>query len=122
MTDPSPAAIAAAFAAKWESAWNDQGAAATAQLYTPDAMLVGASIGSGQAEIARLLGLLYAQGWTRITIAVKDARAVGSVVLAACTFTAQGSGPSAGKVLHGKSSHVLARIGDTWLSAMHTAA
>jgi hypothetical protein len=32
------------------------------------------------------------------------------------------SGPTAGKTLNGKSSHVLTQVGDTWLSAMHTAA
>jgi uncharacterized protein (TIGR02246 family) len=122
MTDPSPSAIAAAFAARWESAWNSQGAAATAELYTPDAVLVGAATGIGQAEIARLLGLLHGQGWTRVVITVTNARAVGGVVLAVCDFTAHGSGPIAGKILNGKSSHVLARIGDTWLSAMHSAA
>ncbi|MGO8917692.1 MAG: nuclear transport factor 2 family protein [Stellaceae bacterium] len=122
MRDPNPAAIAAAFVARWESAWNSEGAAATAQLYTPDAVLVGAATGVGQTEIARLLGLLYAQGWTRIALTVTNARSVGGVVLAACAFTAHGSGATEGKVLNGKSSHVLTRVGDTWLSAMHTAA
>ncbi len=105
-----------------KGAWNAAGAATTAQLYTPDAVLVGAATGIGQAEIARLLGLLYAQGWTRIAITVTNARPVGAVVLAVFAFTAYGTGPAAAKVLHGKSSHVLTRVRDTWLSAMHTAA
>lgn len=122
MTEGDPVAIATAFTHAWEAAWNTSGPAATAHLYTSDAVLVGAAMGIGRREIERLLGLLYSQGWTTIAIKVVNARMVGELVLAACTFTALGSGANAGKELHGKSSHALTRAGDTWLSAMHSAA
>ena len=118
----SPEEIAAAFASNWESAWNSQGAAATAKLYTSGGILVGAAIGIGRHEIERLLEMLFNQGWTKISIKVVNAREVGGVVLAASEFSAVGSGPNAGKTLNGKSSHVLTQVGDRWLSAMHTAA
>jgi uncharacterized protein (TIGR02246 family) len=117
-----PQEIAVAYASKWEDAWNSQGASAAAKLYTPDSVLVGAATGIGRPEIERLLGMLYQQGWTKISIKVLNAREVGGVVLVASEFSAVGSGPNAGKTLNGKSSHVLMQTGDTWLSAMHTAA
>ncbi|MBV8568234.1 MAG: nuclear transport factor 2 family protein [Methylobacteriaceae bacterium] len=113
--------IAAAFIGRWESAWNSGGAAATAQLYAPDALLVGQAIGVGRGDLERLLGLLHQQGWTRIAIKILHVRETGEVVLVACQFTAFGSGPNAGKSLQGKSTHVLTRIGESWMSAMHTA-
>ena len=117
-----PEEIATAYVSKWQNAWSSQGASAAAELYTPDSVLVGAAIGIGRLEIERLLGLLYKQGWTRIAIKVLNARAVGGLVLVAAEFSAVGSGPTAGKTLTGKSSHVLTQVGDAWLSAMHTAA
>ncbi|MGA2792254.1 MAG: SgcJ/EcaC family oxidoreductase [Roseiarcus sp.] len=114
--------IAATFARNWESAWNSTGAAGTAQLYTRDSVLVGAVIAVGRPEIERALGMLYAQGWTRIAVKVINAREVGELVLIACEFVAAGSGPNAGKTLSGRSSHALTRVDGTWLSAMHSAA
>jgi uncharacterized protein (TIGR02246 family) len=120
--EQSPQDIATAFVHKWESAWNSLGAAATAELYTDDSILVGAAVGIGRSEIARILDMLFKQGWTRISIKVLIARQVGGVVLVASEFSAIGSGANAGKSLNGKSSHVLTQVGGTWLSAMHTAA
>jgi uncharacterized protein (TIGR02246 family) len=114
--------IATRFIGKWESAWNQNGAAAAAKLYTPDSVLVGKAIATGRGEIERQLELLHQQGWTGIAIKPVNAREVGGLVLVACEFTAFGSGSSAGKTLDGKSSHVLVCVGDVWLSAMHTAA
>jgi uncharacterized protein (TIGR02246 family) len=114
--------IAAAYVNGWAEAWNSAGAAAAARLYTEDSVLVGAAVGVGRTEIERLLGLLYQQGWTKITIGVVDARRVDAVVLVVSEFVAEGSSPNAGKSLRGKSSHVLTRVGDGWLSAMHTTA
>jgi uncharacterized protein (TIGR02246 family) len=122
MMTQGPEEIAAAYANRWESAWNSRGASAAAELYTSDSVLVGAAVGIGRPEIERLLGMLFKQGWTRISIKVVNAREVGGVVLVASEFSAIGSGPTAGKTLNGKSSHVLTQVGDTWLSAMHTAA
>ena len=122
MSHDDPTEIATAFTRAWERAWNEGGPAATARLYTADAVLVGAAMGIGQREIERLLGLLHKQGWTTVAIKVVNARAASGVVLAACEFTAQGSGANAGKELRGKSSHVLVRAGDAWLSTMHSAA
>ena len=120
--EQSPQDVADAFVRRWENAWNSLGAAATAELYTDDSVLVGAAVGVGRPEIARLLDLLHKQGWTTIGIKVLNARQVGGVVLVASEFSAIGSGANAGKTLNGKSSHVLTQVGGTWLSAMHTAA
>jgi uncharacterized protein (TIGR02246 family) len=114
--------VASAYARAWENAWNSQGAAAVAKLYTPDSVLIGAAIAVGRPEIERSLERLMQQGWATISINVVNARAVGGVVLVASEFTAFGSGPSAGKSLNGRSSHVLTLLDDTWLSAMHSAA
>ncbi len=114
--------IAVDFARRWEHAWNAQGAAGAAELYTDDSVLVGAAVGIGRPEIARLLDMLFKQGWRRISIKVVNARTVAGVVLVASEFSATGSGPAANKTLNGKSSHVLTQVGGTWLSAMHTAA
>jgi uncharacterized protein (TIGR02246 family) len=113
--------IADHFVRRWENAWNSGGPAAVADLYTADAVLVGAAIAAGRAEVERVLGLIHGQGWTRIAIDLVEARHVETVVLAISEFTATGSGPTAGKSLAGKSTHVLTRTGDKWLSAMHTA-
>ena len=121
MMKQSPEEVASAFVSKWENAWNFQGAAATAKLYTPDSVLVGAAIGIGQPEIERLLERLFQQGWTKISIKVVNVREVCGVVLVASEFSASGSGPNAGKTLNGRSSHVLTPVDGTWLSAMHSA-
>jgi hypothetical protein len=75
----------------------------------------------GESEIERALAFIFSQGWQRISIKVVNARAVGGLVLVVSEFSATGSGPTAGRILHGKSTHALARVDDTWLSAMHTA-
>jgi hypothetical protein len=122
MSEQNPEEIAATFMRAWEGAWNSQGPTATAQLYTRDSVLVGAAIGIGQPEIERSLGMLHVQGWTKISITVVNARAIEGVVLAACEFTAIGSGPNSGKILNGRSSHALTLVDGAWLSAMHSAA
>jgi ketosteroid isomerase-like protein len=113
--------VAAEFIGGWERAWNSQGPTATAQLYTEDSVLVGVSIAIGRAAIGRSLGMLFAAGWTTIAIKLVNAREVGSLVLAACEFTASGSGPNEGKSLNGRSSHALVNVGGAWFSAMHSA-
>jgi uncharacterized protein (TIGR02246 family) len=122
LMEQSAIEVASAYARAWEDAWNSQGATAVAKLYTPDSVLIGAAIAAGPAEIERALNRLIQQGWTRINIKVVNARGVGGVVLVASEFSAFGSGPSAGKSLNGRSSHVLTRVDHTWLSAMHCAA
>jgi uncharacterized protein (TIGR02246 family) len=119
--EATPQEIAADYVARWERAWNVHGASAAAALYTPDSALVGAAVAVGKADIERALEFIFSQGWRRIGIKVLSARAVGGLVLLVSEFSVLGSGPVAGKMLHGKSSHVLTRLGDTWLSAMHTA-
>ena len=120
---PNPEHIAADFIGRWQRAWNSQGAAAAAQLYAENGVLVGSAIAIGRPAIERSLGMLYAARWT--TIAIKliiNAREVGGVVPAACEFTATGSGPSEGKLLNGRSSHALTCAEGRWISAMHSAA
>src|SRR5260221_12659504 len=114
--------VASAYMSNWESAWNAQGAAAAAKLYTADSVLIGAAIGIGRPEIERLLDRLIQHGWTRISIKVVNVREVGGVVLVASEFSAFGSGPNAGKTLNGRSSHVLTQVDGNWLAAMHSAA
>ena|SRR5258708_808106 len=118
----SPNEVAFANMSKWESAWNAQGVAAAAKLYTPDSMLIGVAIGIGQPEIERILDRLIQHGWTKISIKVVNVREVGGAVLVASEFSAFGSGPNAGKTLNGRSSHVLTQVDGSWLSAMHSAA
>ena len=118
----NPDAVAAAFLARWEDAWNRGGAVEVAALYTEDAVLVGASIACGREEIARRLGLLYNAGWTRISIRSVNARQVDGLILVAAEFTASGSGANEGKTLSGRSSHSLTKVDEEWLSAMHGAA
>jgi len=114
--------IAAAYVQKWESAWNTDGPSAVAKLYTADSVLIGYVIATGQAEIEKLLTGIFEQGWTKISIKVINARALGDdVVLIASEYTASGLGPNEGKTLEAKSSYVLTQLGDEWLSAMHTA-
>jgi uncharacterized protein (TIGR02246 family) len=121
MTD-NPTDIATAFVDAWAAAWNTGGPSEAAKLYTPDAVLVGAAMGIGPHDIERLMTILYRQGWTTVRIKVVNARLVGGLVLAACDFTAQGSGDKAGTELQGNSSHALTKVCDRWLSAMHSAA
>ena len=118
----TPEQIAADFAARWMHRWNSEGPAATAQLYTPDSMLVGGALAVGRDAIGKALAGLFNQGWTRIEIAVVHAQALGDLVLVASTFTAHGSGANAGKTLAGKSTYALTKVDGVWLSAMHTAA
>ena len=119
MPTPSPEHIASEFIARWERVWNSQGAAAAAQLYTEDSILVGGAIAVDRPAIERSLSVLHAAGWTTIAIKLIKAREVGGLVLAACEFAA--SGPPDGKVLAGKSSHALTCVDGVWLSAMHSA-
>ena len=114
----NPHQIAADYIDRWQKLWNEQGAISA--LYTADSVLVGYRTAVGKADIAALLQSIREQGWTGITIKVVNARAVASVVVVACEYTAIASGRNAGQTRDGKSSHVLALIGDTWLSAMHT--
>ena len=111
--------IAADFLAGWQGAWNSGGANPAAALYTADAVLVAASIAIGRDEIAQRLALLHDAGWTRIAIRLVNARGVGDLVLAAAEFTATGSGANEGKLLNGRSSHSLTKVGEGWFSAMH---
>ena len=121
MAKQNPKEIAATFMSEYESVWNSQGARAVANLYTPDSLLIGYAVASGRTEIEKLLGAIFDQGWAKISIKVIEARELGDAVLIANEYSAQGSGPNAGKTLKGKSSYVLANVGGTWLSAMHTA-
>ena len=114
----SPDQIAAAYVAHWENLWNEQGGVSA--LYTEDSVLVGFRTAVGRADIAALLQSIIDQGWTGISITVVNVRAVAGVVLVACDYTAVGSGRNAAQTRQGKSSHVLTRVGETWLSAMHT--
>jgi ketosteroid isomerase-like protein len=119
--EPTPQEIAADYVARWERAWNSQGASATATLYTPDSVLIGGGVAVGKDEIEQALGFIFSQGWHRISIKLVSAHAAGGLVLLVSEFSALGSGSAAGKILNGKSSHALMRLGGTWLSAMHTA-
>ena len=114
-------AVALAYVKAWENAWNTDGVKATLKLYAPDSLLVGYVTAVGRSEIGTLLGGIFTQGWTKITIRVTHAREANGLILVANEYTATGSGPNAGKTLQAKSSHVLALIEASWLSVMHTA-
>ena len=121
MTKRDPKEIAGAYVSKYENHWNSDGPPAVANLYAQDSLLVGNAIAIGRAEIEKLLGTIFEQGWRKISIKVIEAREIGDVVLVANEYSAHGSGPSAGKTLSGRSGYVLTNAGNTWLSAMHTA-
>jgi ketosteroid isomerase-like protein len=112
--------IGADFVAAYERCWAE-GAASVAQLYAPQAILVGYAIADGRAAIEGLLAGIIAQGWTRTEIKVVKARAIEAGMLVACEYAAIGSGAMAGRRLDAKSSHILVCIDDSWLTAMHTA-
>ena len=105
-----------------EIAWKEHGPAELARLYAEEAMLVGYVTAIGRAEIADLLRGIVAQGWTGIKITTRHARRFGDVILVASDYTATKSDAQAGETMDAKSSHVLVKIADEWLSAMHTAA
>jgi uncharacterized protein (TIGR02246 family) len=104
MARQNPKEIAAGYMSKYENHWNSDGPAAVANLYTPDSLLVGYAIAIGRTEIEKLLGTIFDQGWRQISTKVIEAREIGDVVLVANEYSAQGSGPSAGKTLSGRSS------------------
>lgn len=113
--------IAQTYVAAWENAWNNEGVESTLELYAPDSVLVGYVTAIGKPAIAKLLGAIFAQGWTKITIKVTNAREINGLILVASEYCAIGSGPSEGKTLDAKSSHVLAPVGEAWVSVMRTA-
>lgn len=113
--------IAQAYVTAWENAWNHEGVEATLDLYAADSVLVGYVTAIGKPEIANLLAGIFAQGWTKIKIKVTNAREINGLVLVANDYRATGSGPNEGKTLDAKSSHVLASVGQSWVSVMHTA-
>jgi uncharacterized protein (TIGR02246 family) len=119
--DDKASLIAREFISRYESAWNSGGVDAVAKLYAADGMLVGYAIASGRPDIRKLLGGIFAQGWTGIKIKIVNARRIGDVILVVNEYTAIGSGQNAGKILDAKASHVLVRAGGEWLSALHTA-
>jgi ketosteroid isomerase-like protein len=121
-TAASPEEISRDYVLAWENAWNDHGVEATVKLYASDSVLIGYATAVGRTEIASLLGRIFDQGWTKVRIKVTQARLINGLVLVACEYSAFGSGPSEGKTLDAKSSHVLAPDGDSWLSVMHAAA
>jgi len=114
----NPSQLAADYIRRWQTLWNDNDDVSA--LYTSDSVLVGFRIAIGRTDIAALLQSIRDQGWTGITIKVVHARLVSGAVLVACDYTAIGSGGNAGQTRDGKSSHVLTKIDDRWLSAMHT--
>ncbi|MDQ2842678.1 MAG: hypothetical protein M3Y72_16895 [Acidobacteriota bacterium] len=116
-----PEEIAAAYMSKWENAWNNEGVDAAVKLYAPDSVLIGHVTAIGQPEIAKLLSGIFNQGFTKIKIKVTNAREVSGLILIANEYSAIGSGPNEGKTRDAKSSHVLALIGESWVSVMHTA-
>src|SRR5262249_8631766 len=104
-------------------AWNNGGGAhLAAALYTPDSVLVGATIAEGRSAIETQLRMLFQAGWTKVGIKGVNARIVGEGVLAPSKIPPWGRGGNDGKTLSSKSSHVLTEIDGVWLSAMHTAA
>jgi uncharacterized protein (TIGR02246 family) len=116
-----PEEIAHEYVTVWEQAWNNEGAEATVRLYAPDSVLVGYVTAIGRTEIAKLLGGIFAQGWTKIKIKVTNAREINGLILVANEYSALGSGPNEGKTLDAKSTHVLALLDGSWVSVMHTA-
>jgi hypothetical protein len=113
-------AIADDFNRSYEQAWN-AGLDQLIQLYAEDSILVGYSTVKGRFGIAELLSQIISQGWTGITIETTHAKFEGDMVLVVNKYTAIGSEAKAGESLSSRSSHVLSKNGDKWLTVMHTA-
>lgn len=113
--------IAREFLDHYEISWNAGAVAKLADLYTPDAIVVGYVTAVGREQISQLLRRIIEQGWTRITIKLTAVRQVGGVILMANQYRASGSGERAGETLEAQSTHVLTCVDALWLSAMHTA-
>lgn len=112
--------IADDFNRAYEQAWH-AGIDKVTELYAEDSILVGYATVKGKPGIAGLLGQIIGQGWTGIQIKTTHAQSIGDIVLVANEYTAIGSGEKAGQSLNARSSHVLAKSGDKWVTAMHTA-
>ncbi|SEN00871.1 protein of unknown function [Mucilaginibacter gossypiicola] len=112
--------IAEDFNQSYERAWN-AGINQLLDLYAEESILVGYSTVQGKTGIAELLSGIIDQGWSRISIKTTHAKFEGQVVLVVNEYTAIGTGEKAGETLNARSSHVLSKVGDKWLTVMHSA-
>lgn len=107
---------AQAFIARYERFWRD-GAADICAVYLADAILCGFEIVKGQDAIGKLLGAIWRQGWTDISIEMIECAAVGEAIVLACRYTAR----SETDEMTAKSSYALIKEDGLWKAAMHTA-
>src|SRR5258708_16802660 len=93
MTKRDPKEIAGAYVSKYENHWNSDGPPAVANLYAQDSLLVGNAIAICRAEIEKLLGTIFDQGWSKISIKAIESREIRDVVLVANDYSPHVPGP-----------------------------
>lgn len=100
--------------------WNKNNIEELSKLYTNNCILVGYKTVVGRVEVSELLHSIIRQGWTKIQIKTVKVKLLDGVILIANEYQAIGSGEKEGEVLDAKSSQVLTKLNDNWLTAMHT--
>jgi uncharacterized protein (TIGR02246 family) len=108
---------------KWVTAYNAGDAAAISAMFTPDAVFNAPSgaVLKGRDAIEKALAGRMKAGWTKETITVTAAGAVGDAIWSAGEYAVTGSGENAGKQTAGHFGDVLVHEGNAWYFAMLTA-
>ena len=112
--------IADAFNNKYEKLWNENKIQELSELYTNKSILVGYETVEGRMKISQLLQTIIDQGWTKIEIQTVKVELLDDVILIANEYQAIGSGENKGEIMKAKSSQVLTKLNNSWLTAMHT--
>ena len=112
--------IADAFNNKYEKLWNENKIQELSELYTNKSILVGYETVEGRMKISQLLQTIIDQGWTKIEIQTVKVELLDDVILIANESQAIGSGENKGEIMKAKSSQVLTKLNNSWLTAMHT--
>lgn len=114
--------IAKEFNLKYQELWNQNKFEELSNLYSINSILVGYEIVQNRENIAKILQQIYDQGWTKIKIeTVKTSNIDDNIILVANIYEAFNSKDANAKPLKTKSSHVLNKIDNVWLTKMHSA-
>jgi len=100
----------------WDDAYNAGDPHAIAALFGPDGVYLtpaGTMLKNPQ-DMEKALAARQKAGWTKESIKVVDAHAVGDRVSAIVEYTLFGSGPNAGQKIGGYAAELLSRSGSDW--------
>ena len=100
----------------WDDAYNAGDPHAIAALFGPDGVYLtpaGTMLKNPQ-DMEKALAARQKAGWTKESIKVVDAHAVGDRVSAVVEYTLFGSGPNAGQKIGGYAAELLSRSGSDW--------